>query len=67
MLPFIDAINHDPVKGGILTWNANGDFEIRSTCAYRAGEEVYLCYGPPDSMGNDALQATYGFQIPGLD
>jgi len=64
ILPLIDSFNHDPVKGGSLSWNATGEFEVRTGAAYEEGEEVYLSYGPPEKMGNDNLKATYGFTLP---
>lgn len=64
ILPLIDAFNHDPKRGGDLRWNASGEFEVVAGDAYEPGEEVFLCYGPPEKMGNDNLKATYGFTIP---
>jgi hypothetical protein len=63
VLPLIDALNHDPNLGGDLRWNADGEFEVVSGASYEAGQEVYLCYGPPEKMGNDNLLATYGFAL----
>jgi len=63
ILPLIDAINHDPKTGGDLRWNADGDFQVVSGSTYHTGDEVYLCYGPPEKMGNDNLLATYGFSL----
>jgi len=67
ILPVIDAFNHDPVLGGRLCWNAEGEFEVHAEMPASVGEEVFLCYGPPDKMGNDNLHATYGFVLPELD
>ncbi|MCJ1394651.1 hypothetical protein MMC18_007531 [Xylographa bjoerkii] len=58
LLPVADLLNH--ADSGCHVSFSPESFTITADCAYRAGEEVHICYG---GHSNDFLLTEYGFVL----
>lgn len=63
LAPVIDFLNHtsNPQLACSTEFSRAGDMEIKSSCAYPAGSEVYITYG---AHSNLFLLCEYGFTLP---